>query len=140
MSEKNFAVGHCLCEAVKYTISSEPVKMAQCHCDDCKKITGTGHASIAFFKEDNVDIKGETKSYASVTDSGSTITRSFCPTCGSRLFGINSASEKIIGVSVGTFEDSSWFKPELIVYNKRKSSWDFMDDSIPTFDGMPPSA
>ena len=140
MSEKNFAAGQCLCEAVKYTISSEPVKMAQCHCDDCKKITGTGHASIAFFNKDNVDIKGKIKSYASVTDSGSTITRSFCPTCGSRLFGINSNSEKVIGVSVGTLEESSWFKPELIVYNKRKSSWDFMDESVPTFDGMPPSA
>jgi len=113
--------------------------MAQCHCDDCQKATGTGHVSIAFFKEDEVDIKGETNSYGSVTDSGSTITRYFCPTCGSRLFGINSTSENIIGVSVGTLDDSSWFKPEVIVYNKRKPNWDFMDESVPAFDEMPAS-
>ena len=138
MSEKDFAAGQCLCGKVKFTISSEPQRMAQCHCNDCQKATGTGHVSIAFFKEDDVDIKGETRSYGSVTDSGSTITRYFCPTCGSRLFGINSSSENIIGVSVGTLEDSSWFKPELIVYNKRKPNWDFMDESVPTFDEMPP--
>ena len=140
MSEKNFATGQCLCGEVKYTISSEPLRMAQCHCDDCKKITGTGHASLAFFTKDQVDIKGETKSYASKTDSGSTITRSFCPTCGSRLFGVNSKAENMIGVFVGTLEDNSWFKPALIVYNKRKPEWDFMDENVPTFEGMPPPA
>lgn len=139
MSGKGFAAGQCLCGEVNFSIFSEPLRMAQCHCDDCQKITGTGHVSIAFFKEDDVHIKGETKSYGSITDSGSTITRYFCPTCGSRLFGINSASEKIIGVSVGTLDDSTWFKPEVIVYNKRKPIWDFMDESVPTFEGMPPS-
>ena len=139
MSENNFATGQCLCGKVKFTISSEPLRMAQCHCDDCRKSTGTGHVSNAFFKEDDVDIKGETQSYDLVTDSGSIITRHFCPTCGSRLFGINSTSKNIIGISVGTLEDSSWFKPELIVYNKRKPDWDFMDESVPVFDGMPPS-
>ena len=136
MSEKNFAAGQCLCGDVNFTISSEPLRMAQCHCDDCQKATGTGHVSIAFFKEDEVDIKGETRCYGSVTDSGSTITRYFCPTCGSRLFGINSTSENIIGVSVGALDDSSWFKPEVIVYNKRKPNWDFMDESVPAFDEM----
>lgn len=139
MSENNFATGQCLCGKVKFTISSEPLRMAQCHCDDCRKLTGTGHASNAFFKVDDVDIKGETQSYDSVTDSGSTITRHFCPICGSRLFGTNSTSIDIIGISVGTLEDSSWFKPELIVYNKRKPDWDYMDESVPAFDGMPPS-
>jgi len=140
MSEKCFAEGQCLCGEVKYTIASEPLRMAQCHCVDCQKITGTGHASLAFFKKEAVDIKGETQSYASGTDSGSTITRHFCPKCGSRLFGMNSKSEDMMGVSVGTLEDSTWFKPDVIVYNKRKPDWDFMDSSVPTFDSMPPSA
>ncbi len=140
MSEKYFAAGQCLCGEVKVTISSEPLRMAQCHCDDCKKITGTGHASIAFFNRDEVNINGKTKSFSSLTDSGSTITRHFCPTCGSRLFGINSKADNMIGVSIGALEDSSWFKPALIIYNKRKSGWDFMDESIPTFESMPPSA
>jgi len=140
MSENNFATGQCLCGKFKLTISSAPLKMAQCHCDDCRKSTGTGHISNAFFKQDEVKIQGETSRYDSVTDSGSTISRHFCPTCGSRLFASNSTSKSIIGISVGILEDSSWFKPDLIVYNKSKPQWDFMDESVATFEGMPPAS
>ena len=62
MIEKNFATGQCLCGNVKLTIASAPLRMAQCHCDDCRKSTGTGHVSNAFFMEDEVDIEGETSS------------------------------------------------------------------------------
>ena len=138
MIEKYFATGQCLCGNVKLTIASAPLRMAQCHCDDCRKLSGTGHVSNAFFKESDVEITGETHSYDSTTDSGSTVTRHFCPICGSRLFGSNSASENIIGISVGTLDDSSWFKPDFIVYNKSKPAWDCMDKNVPAFDGMPP--
>jgi len=37
MVQNNFATGQCLCGEVTYTIFSAPVRMAQCHCDDCKK-------------------------------------------------------------------------------------------------------
>lgn len=138
MSEKYFATGHCLCGKVKYTISSTPVSMGQCHCDDCKRSSGTGHISSAFFQKESVDIAGETKSYSLIADSGSTITRSFCPECGSPLFGTISSNENIIGVSAGTLDNSDWFKPGFIVFNKRKPNWDFMDEKVPTFDEMPP--
>lgn len=138
MSDKNFAAGQCLCGQVSYVISSEPLKMMQCHCDDCRKSTGTGHVSMVFFYKDQVEISGDVKGYDSVTDSGSTITRYFCPTCGSSIFGMNSTSKNVIGVAAGTLDDSSWFKPEVIVFNKRKPDWDFMDETVPTFEGMPP--
>ncbi len=138
MSKKCFAMGKCLCGSVKYTILSTPVRMGQCHCDHCRKSTGTGHSSNAFFKKSDVTIEGETSSYDSITDTGSTITRHFCPKCGSRLFGTSSLVTDIISVSAGTLDDSSWFKPNAIVYNKRKPKWDFMDENVPTFEEMPP--
>ncbi len=140
MLESYFAAGQCLCGKVKYTISAAPRVMSQCHCDDCRKSTGTGHASNAFFKENDVHISGVTSSYVSAADSGSTITRYFCPKCGSHLFGTLSGVKNVIAVAVGTVDDSSWFKPSAIVYNKRKPLWDFMDKSIPTFEEMPPAA
>lgn len=140
MSENYFAKGQCLCGKVSYTISAAPRVMSQCHCDDCRKATGTGHASNAFFKESDVQIKGETSHYVSVADSGSSITRYFCPVCGSPLFGTLSGLKNVLAVAVGTLNDSSWFKPSAIVYNKRKPQWDFMDESIPAFEEMPPPA
>lgn len=139
MSEKNsFATGQCLCGSVKYTIASPPVRMGQCHCDDCRKSSGTGHSSNAFFKKDDVVIEGKLSDFASTTDTGSKITRYFCPRCGSRLFGTSDVVTDIMSVSAGTLDDSSWFKPGAIVYTKRKPDWDFMDETVPTFEEMPP--
>jgi hypothetical protein len=140
MSEKYFATGHCLCGKVNYTISSPPVRMGQCHCDDCRRLSGTGHSSNAFFKKDDVQIDGETQGFDSISDTGAVMTRYFCPECGSRLFGTSNANTNIISVTAGTLDDSSWFKPDRIVYNKRKPVWDFMDESIPAFEEMPPSS
>lgn len=139
MSEQYFASGQCLCGGVKYKINAPPVRTSQCHCDDCRKSTGTGHSANAFFNRSDVEIEGETSSYASITDTGSTITRHFCPVCGSRLFGRSSVVTDIISITAGTMDDSSWFRPDAIVYNKRKPEWDFMDANVPAFEEMPPS-
>jgi len=138
MLEKYFATGQCLCGKISYTISAPPRVMSQCHCDDCRKATGTGHASNAFFKQQDVHINGEPSSYNSVADSGSIVTRYFFPVCGSLLFGALGGIKNVLAVAVGSLDDSSWFKPSAIVYNKRKPHWDFMDPNIPAYAEMPP--
>ena len=59
MSDEPFAKGHCLCGAVNYTIQGNAIRMAQCHCKDCQRASGTGHMSLAFFKKDDVAIVGK---------------------------------------------------------------------------------
>lgn len=140
MSETIFASGHCLCGAVQFTVSTAPILSGQCHCDHCQRASGTGHMSLAFFPETAVQISGETQGYASITDTGSTNTRYFCPTCGSRLFGKTTMRPGVFGIAVGAFTQHDWFKADRIVYNRNKPIWDFMDPSIPTFaEGAPPS-
>lgn len=138
MSEKPFATGHCLCGSVSFSVDAEPVLQAQCHCDQCKRASGQGHMSLAFFKEDAVHIEGEVTGYTKETDTGTTNTRHFCPSCGSRIHGINTGRPGIVSLSVGCFDDSSWFSPAAIVYNKRKPHWDFMDPAVKAFEEMPP--
>ncbi len=139
MTDKEFASGKCVCGKVSYKINAEPLKMAQCHCLDCQRSSGTGHFSLAFFNKDKVNIKGETSFFTTKADDGPEITRHFCTDCGSRLFGTNSANKGLISIAVGCVDDHSWFKPQAIVYNKRKPSWDCMDIGLPTFEEMPPA-
>lgn len=139
MSEAIFASGHCLCGAVQFTVISAPILSGQCHCEHCQRASGTGHMSLAFFPEVSVTITGETRHFASVTDTGGTNTRYFCPTCGSRLFGQTTMRPGILGVAVGAFDQHDWFKPDRIVYHRNKPVWDFMDPSLPSFEaGAPP--
>jgi hypothetical protein len=136
MSEP-FATGRCLCGAVSYTIHGEPVRTAQCHCVDCQRASGSGHMSIAFFKADDVKMTGQTKSYPVTADSGNINTRHFCPTCGSRVYGENSARPGIIGLPVGCMDNKDWFAPQAILYTKHKAGWDYASQDVPNFDGMP---
>ena len=138
MTENIFAKGSCSCGAVNLSIHGEPKMMAQCHCSDCQKATGTGHISLSFFAEDDVNVQGETSSYVSTTDSGNQSTRHFCPTCGSRLFGKNSGRPGMTSVAVGCLDDNSWFKPGAVVYTKNRQDWDITSTDIPNFEEMPP--
>ena len=138
MASETFATGHCLCGAVSYTINSEPVGTGQCHCKDCQRASGTGHMSLAFFKRDDVDIKGETASYGAVADSGNTNTRHFCRKCGGRLFGENTGRPGVIAVAVGSLDDNSWFEAQRVVYAKDRPQWDVTSTEIPNFEMMPP--
>ena len=138
MSDSPFATGHCLCGAVSYKINGNPVRMAQCHCKDCQRASGTGHMSLAFFKREDVDLKGETASFAVTADSGNINTRHFCPKCGGRVYGENSARPGVMGIAVGALEDTSWFAPQRIVYVKDRPTWDVTSTDVPNFDMMPP--
>ena len=135
---KPFATGRCLCGAVSYTINAAPLAMGQCHCKDCQQSSGTGHMSLAFFKKADVEVTGTTASYGAKADSGNINTRHFCPKCGSRIYGENSARTHMMGISVGTVDDSSWFKTERVVYVKDKPTWDATPTDVPNFDMMPP--
>lgn len=130
--------GGCLCGNVTYSISGDPVRMGQCHCKGCQKASGTGHMSLAFFKQEQVEISGDFSEYTSTADSSNENTRGFCANCGSRLFGRNSASAGIVAVTAGSAEDNSWFAPQFIVYNDDKPEWDCMDQNLTAFDTMPP--
>lgn len=128
--------GKCLCGDVSFTVEGAPVRMAQCHCDDCRKTTGTGHIVQAFFPKDKVVITGTTSTYENTSDAGTTRTRHFCPNCGSRLFAENSKTPGAIGIAVGVFDNSEWFRPDVILYHTKRPQWDFINAEIETHDLM----
>jgi hypothetical protein len=140
MAGKPFAAGHCLCGAVSFIINGEPLGTGQCHCKDCQRASGTGHMSLARFKRNDVEMRGETTSFASTADSGNINTRHFCPKCGSRLFGENSSAPGVLNVSIGCIDENDWFVPGRVVYAKDKPSWDVTSTDVPNFERMPPPA
>lgn len=133
-----FASGKCLCGAITFEVAEPPLRMAQCHCEQCRRSTGTGHIMQAFFKRDAVAITGKTATYSSMSDAGFERTRHFCPTCGSRLFAENARNRAAIGIAVGAFDDSSWFKPAINLYASQRPVWDVVDPEIESHAEMQP--
>lgn len=129
--------GQCHCGQIKFTVEGEPLRMAQCHCNACRRISGTGHAVNVFFKTSQVSITGETKKYEMTADSGNTRYRHFCPNCGSRMFSAGPNNPEITGIAAGVFDNSDWFKPNMIVYHAERPVWDVVDPEIATHEAMP---
>jgi hypothetical protein len=118
--------GGCLCGAVTYHGESEPVFMVNCHCKDCQKTSGSGYAAILFVPADAVKIVGEVKYFESAGGSGKTISRGFCPTCGSQLFGKPESLQGLLGVRAGTLDDASQYHPKTDIFTDHAASWDVM--------------
>ena len=140
MSNEIVNTGKCLCGKLSFNLLDEPIRSAQCHCKHCQRASGTGHMSLAFYKEDQVQLSGEARSHDVTADSGNTNTRFFCPDCGSRVYSRNSARAGVIGIAVGCIDDNSWFAPNAVVYCENRADWDITSTDIPNFDQMPPPA
>ena len=99
--------GSCLCGKVKYKIEGEPLRVAQCHCDDCRKATGSAFATNIFVKEENLTLlEGATKSFEHVADSGNAMVKEFCDSCGSQLFGHGAGRPGVKTIKIGSIENN----------------------------------
>lgn len=130
--------GSCLCGAVQYKVSGDPMLAGHCHCIDCRKSAGTGHVTLAMFGVDQFEIEGPLTTYSRPADSGAAVTRSFCPTCGSRLFDETASLPGVKAVMLGTLDNPEAVQPQFHVYFKNHLSWDAVDPALTTFDEMPP--
>ena len=129
--------GGCLCGAVSYEISGDPMFVGHCACQNCQKATGGGHSSIAAYPESQVQSRGAVSSYAGKGDSGQATNYQFCPTCGSRLFTRAAMMPGVVMVTLGTMEAGSEPEPTVFIYGKRRRAWDAVDPATPVFEGMP---
>ena len=130
--------GGCLCGSTRYACSAEPVMAGNCHCRDCQKASGSGFAPTLFFPAPSVTITGEVKYFDSQGDSGHIVSRGFCPTCGSQLFGKVELMPGLIAIRAGTLDDPTRYRPGADIYTASVQPWDVMNPSLPKFPQMPP--
>ena len=79
--------GGCLCGAVRYECTGEPVFALLCHCRDCQRQSGSAYAAAVRVPAASFRVtQGEPKLYVKTADSGNQVSRAFCPECGCMLF------------------------------------------------------
>ncbi len=130
--------GGCLCGAVRYECAAEPVAAGHCHCEDCRRTSGTGHGSHMAVPAAAFALSGEVKTFDKPADSGNVVGRAFCPTCGAAVYSVNSGNKDLVFLRASSLNDLEAFKPQLVVYAAKAASWDLVDSSLPAFEAMPP--
>ena len=131
--------GGCTCGAVRYEIGAEPIRGFYCQCRDCQRDTGAGHSAVAVFPIATLKITGSVTEHLRPADSGAQKRKGFCATCGSPLYNKPRNVPDMIGVYVGTLDDPSGFKPQIVMFASRGHDWDLLDPALPKFPNMRPS-
>ena len=130
--------GHCLCGSVSFEFSGKLEFPHCCHCDDCRRASGSVYGSFVYVPAKALKVTGEMRSYEHQNDQSSTMTKYFCPSCGSHIFGTNSRAPERRAIWVGVINDASWFKPEVYFYASKKLPHAPVDPGVETFDKMRP--
>ena len=113
----------CACGQLKISCTGEPRLVAQCHCLDCQRRTGSVFGLAAFFARDGVKTEGEARTFRRPSDSGHDVTFHFCPECGSSVFWEPSRKPDAIAVAVGCFADPAFPAPTRVAWEERRHGW-----------------
>ena len=124
--------GHCYCGAVKFEASGAPIWVGHCHCESCRRASGSVMTSFATYHHDKVVFTSAMPTRFS-TDDG--VVRSFCGQCGSPVAYESTEKENQIDLHLGLFDDLEQIKPRNHTFYAEKASWLQADDHLPKIKG-----
>ena len=129
--------GGCLCGALRYDGAGEPAFSGNCHCADCRRVSGGAFAPAMMFPEGALTVSGTPRWFRSLGDSGRWIERGFCAECGSQLFTRLEAMPGMLAIKAGSLDDASRYQPVLDFYVASAPPWDHMNPALPKRPGSP---
>jgi len=129
--------GKCLCGKVTYVATGKPVIVAQCHCEECRRLSGTGHTVGAMFNTGQVTISGSMCEFSYLSNRGTTVTKAFCTHCGSPIYGQNTGSPDHLTLTLGTMDEAAELEVEVVIFERDKPHWDQLGDQVVAFPTQP---
>jgi hypothetical protein len=132
----NRHAGSCLCSAVAFEIEGDFEHFYLCHCQYCRKDTGSAHAANLFSGTAVLRwIAGQDK--VSQFDLPSTRhSRSFCSVCGSALPTLQMDGALLVAPA-GSLNSNLAIRPEAHIFTSSRATWDQALESVPSMPGLP---
>jgi len=129
MNKEMKMTGHCLCGAVTFTAKNVELDHHACHCDMCRRWSGSPffgiHAEKVTFTGDENIVRYESSAWAS---------RGFCLHCGSNLFYYLKPDEHY-SMCAGAFDDQSRFRLTSEIFIDQKPKGYAFDGGLPKMTG-----
>jgi hypothetical protein len=133
-------LGGCQCGSIRYRVKGEPISVFICHCSECQRQSSSAFGMALWIKDAELSLlSGTTKTWLRRTKSGSEISCSFCPDCGTRLFHAGHAGSGVLSVKPGTLDDTSWLRPSGHIWTQNAQGWLLLDAEVLQYPGDPPS-
>lgn len=132
MSTTEHFEGGCLCGAIRYRATSQPLRGVICHCDMCRKHSGApALAFVHFAKESFSWLRSEPAWYRSSPFAE----RGFCPICGSTLGMREEVLADRVQVCAGSLDEPGRAIIQDHVWTSSQVHWFDIRDDLPRFAG-----
>jgi hypothetical protein len=113
--------GGCLCGAIRYRVSGNPVTTTLCHCRSCRRASGGTNVAWAVFDHADFEwLSGYPRAYSSSPG----LEWLFCRDCGSLVAYRRSSRPDHMDVTTGTLDDPNLFPPAVEIWMEHKIDWE----------------
>lgn len=119
--------GSCLCGGVRFEVTQPFVSVSQCHCTNCKRLsggTGTVNGRVA---SEAVEIVQGAELLRTFQPAEGTA-KTFCSACGSNLFGGGWPASQMASVRVTTLGNDFDQAPEAHTFVRSVAAWETLPD------------
>jgi hypothetical protein len=127
--------GGCLCGAVRYQATGQPMRATVCHCTFCQRITGSAFGVWVTYRKEQVALVGEYTTHEHRSDeSGRWIKMEYCPRCGTSIGATFERSAELRSQLAGTFDDPSWISITRHIWTRSARPWVPIPEGVPRFE------
>jgi len=119
----------CCCGQASIELDGEPKIHLVCHCNDCKKRTGSAFGISAYFSDSQVRSKNGEMGIYEINNDTTQQERYFCKSCGTTLywkitkFPAIPGIADMTGIAGGCFSDDPLSEPTITATNENKCAW-----------------
>src|SRR5579862_474190 len=121
--------GRCLCGAVTFELTAEPLVVRVCWCRDCQHLAANGTVNLLVPTEALV-VSGTLSEHTKKAGSGNEVTRQFCPGCSTHLFARSSGFPQLRVVRIGNLDEPSSVRPRLNIWASSAPKWPSLDPTL----------
>ena len=118
----------CCCGAASIEVIGEPTLNGVCHCENCRRRTGSAFGWSAYFL--NSQVIGKVGDFAEHRIRDEQV-RSFCIACGTTLFWTSAFMPGQTGVAGGAFIEPPLPEPGLSATAHKRIGWVSLPDNWP---------
>ncbi|HZX80686.1 MAG TPA: GFA family protein [Lysobacter sp.] len=113
----------CLCGRIHLECRGAPVRISICHCDDCRRRTGSAFGLQVRYAQADTMASGDPGIHTRVADSGRRADHRFCPACGTTVWWTMERDPGLVVVAGGAFAERDLPGPSVEVYAARRYPW-----------------
>ncbi len=115
--------GGCHCGAISFTAEIEPSRVMVCHCTDCQVLSGGPFRAVAVAPIETLVLRGATKTYVKLAESGNHRAQVFCPECATPLWATAPENPTSVVIRLGCVQQRAQLKPSLQIWHGSAMRW-----------------